>query len=116
MEAQVFDSANSLAAKVVGASMQTQVALALIPTCIADYLLEIPATECVYVQANDGMVQVWTIVDAPEESVFDAIYAREKDLIDEFKPIRFDFHVIAREGRQLRSIISLSCQGWRKTA
>jgi hypothetical protein len=103
-----------LAAKLSSASMQAQVASALIPAHIANRILAVPGTEYVYVKPGDGVVQVWTVVDSPEESVFDAIYDREKALIDELRPLNFDFHVIAREGKSINSIITLSCQGWRR--
>jgi hypothetical protein len=114
MITQVFDLSNSLAAKLSSVSMQAQVVSALIPAYIANQILAVPGTEYVYVKPGDGIVQVWTVVDSPGEPVFDAIYDREKALIDELKPVKFDFHVIAREGKPISSIVTLSCQGWRQ--
>jgi hypothetical protein len=97
------------------ASLQAQVTFAAIPVALADTLLSVPETEYVYVSnGRDGVYHVWTIVDSPPEHVFDAIYNQEKLIAQRFTLLEFDFHVIAREGRELRSFITLSCQGWRK--
>jgi hypothetical protein len=114
MATQAFDLSDSLSAKIGGASVQAQVASTLAPAYIAKKLLAVPAAECVYVKDKDGRVQVWTVIDAAEESVFDAIYEQEKTLIKELSGLKFDFRVIAREGKPTRSLVSLSCQGWRK--
>jgi hypothetical protein len=99
----------------VAASLQQELSFALIPHVVAKKLLSVPETEYVYVSnGNDGVRHVWTIVNSPPESVYDAIYEQEKELIEAFKTVEFDFHVIAREGRPLRSLITLSCQGWRQ--
>jgi hypothetical protein len=99
----------------VAAALQPELSFALIPHVVAKKLLLVPETECVYVSnGKDGVRQVWTIVDSPPEAVFDAIYDQEKELIQAFKTTEFDFHVIAREGRPLRSVITLSCQAWRQ--
>jgi hypothetical protein len=115
MATDVFDFGNSLAAKISSVSMQAQVIAAVIPAYVAKQILAVKGTEYVYVKATDRVVRVWTVVDSPGEPVFDAIYDREKAIIDELNPIRFDFHVIAREGRPINSIVTLSCQGWRQT-
>jgi hypothetical protein len=99
----------------VAGALQSELSLALIPHVVAKKLLSVPEAEYVYVSnGNDGVRHVWTIVDSPPEAVYDAIYDQEKELIQAFKTTEFDFHVIAREGRPLRSVITLSCQGWRQ--
>ncbi len=73
--------------------------------------MRVPQVESVYIDRADDMIMVWTIINDDEEAVCDAIYNEEKRLIQDLQE-RFDFHVIARRGRELRSFISLSCRGW----
>jgi hypothetical protein len=80
---------------------------------IAEALLQIPEVESVYIAPSAEIVRVWTIIDGDDEQVYDTIYAKEQSLIQTLQE-RFDFHVIARRGRDLRSLITLNCQGWRR--
>jgi hypothetical protein len=74
---------------------------------IASQLLSVREVESVYIHRTKDITQVWTIVDAPAEEVYDAIYERERAVIRELAPDRFDFHVVSRRGRPLRSILTL---------
>lgn len=107
---------SSNAVRVIGALAQKQEQiLAVIPSLVANTILGISDVEYVYVKVHpDGVFHVWTVVDDPQEEVYDAIYDQEQLLIARFQSIQFDFQVISRYGRELRSVISLSCQGWRK--
>ena len=79
---------------------------------IAQRLLSVAAVESVYINRTREITRVWTIIDRSTEETFDAIYEMERLVINELAPERFDFHVVAREGRELRSILTLSCPGW----
>jgi hypothetical protein len=81
---------------------------------IAASLLAIPSVEAVYVDHHGDIVNVWTVVDDPSEYEFELIYDRELSLIRRFCDHRFDFSTIARKGRDIRSLISLTCPGWRR--
>ncbi len=78
---------------------------------IAKRLLSLPQVESVYINRSTDIIRVWTIIDDDDESVADAIYDQERLLIHELQE-QFDFHVIARQGRALRSLITLNCRGW----
>src|ERR1700723_3871461 len=75
-------------------------------TRIARALLAVPQVESVYINRTKDITRVWTIIDAAEEQVFDAIYQREQTVISDLAPDRFDFHVVARQGRPLRTILT----------
>jgi len=79
---------------------------------IAKHILSVPEAESVFINRTKEIIRVWTIVDDPGEEVFDAIYERERLVIREHGQERFDFHVVARKGRLLRSVLSLSYPSW----
>jgi hypothetical protein len=79
---------------------------------IARHLLSIKEVESLYIHTSQEMTRVWTVVDDPPEQVFDAIYDRERVVIRELAPDRFDFHVVARKGRPLRSVLTLGYCMW----
>jgi len=85
-----------------------------IPALLAHKLLCIPDVETVYIKVNGRAFHVWTIVDAPDDSILAKIFSAENVLIKEFPTSGFDFNVIERRGRHLRSIITLGCPGWTK--
>jgi hypothetical protein len=106
---------SSNATKVVAIAQAQEQILSLLPGLIADMLLGVSGVEYAFVEIQAGGVfHVWTVVDNPQDEVYDAIYDREKLIIKQFHPIPFDFQVIARRGKDLRSVISLACRGWRK--
>lgn len=99
----------------VVASLQAQIAFAVVPVVLADALLSAPCAEKVYVSdGRDGVYHVWTIVDSPPDEEYDAIYDREKALIRKFSPLQLDFRVVAREGRDLSTLVTLPYQVWSK--
>jgi hypothetical protein len=71
----------------------------------------VPQVEVVFVDRSAEVTRVWTIVDVDDEVVSDAIYAEERKLIRDFHD-RFDFHVLAREGRSLSTLMTFRCGGW----
>jgi len=68
---------------------------------IAGELSLVPEVELVFVSRKDRQFHVWTVVDAFERSVREKIYAHEREIIDEFDSIDFDFNIISRRGRPL---------------
>jgi hypothetical protein len=81
---------------------------------IATRLLRIPQVESVFVDRSSEIIRVWTVIDHDDEAVCDAIYSQEQYLIQDLQE-QFDFHVIARGGRELRSLITLNCGGWARS-
>lgn len=78
---------------------------------VATRLLKIPKVESVYIHRKSDIFEVWTIIDQDDESVTDSIYEIERSLIRDLKE-SFDFHVVARSGRPLRSLITINYRGW----
>ena len=85
-----------------------------VPALMAHKILSVPDVESVYIQKIDDTFHVWTIVDAPDDSVLHASFASEKELIRRVQASGFDFNVIERRGRRLESIITLPGQRWTK--
>ena len=79
---------------------------------IAGTILGVEGVEIVYVDRSSDLTRVWTVIDVDDEAVCDLIYAKERELIHYYFSDRFDFHVVARQGRSLRSLITFSCDGW----
>jgi hypothetical protein len=99
----------------VSSQLQEQIAVALAPVFMAKWLLAVPEVESVHVLRDHDTFRVWTVIDSDEDPAYDAIYAKEKKIINEMKPFLFDFHVLARRGRQLESFITLdSVMTWHR--
>lgn len=81
---------------------------------IAGNLLMVPQVESVVIRREDSITRVWTVVDADDDQVFDAVYDRERIIIRDLSPERFDFHVVARKGRPLRSVMTMGYRIWQR--
>jgi hypothetical protein len=85
-----------------------------VPALLANRLLSTPEVESVYIKKIDNAFHVWTIVDTADDAVLEVIFEGEKSLMERFPSMDFDFNVVERRGQNLRSVITLSCQGWTK--
>jgi hypothetical protein len=93
---------------------ETGMATLTIEKSIGHAFADLPAVEEVHILNRGDILNVFAIVDDDEESVFDAIYARERVVINRFPEYHFDFNVIARRGRSLHELISLSTPVWQR--
>jgi hypothetical protein len=69
----------------------------------------VPQVERVFVSREDEtgrVLRVTVVVDSRDAEVRASIYKREQAVMDEMKNFEFDFHIIAREGRPLASLIT----------
>ena len=63
--------------------------------------------EAVFALLNDNHVlHVWAVVPEHDSSVYRKIYAKEKEIIDQFGHLDFDFNIVPSYGRDPRSLIS----------
>ena len=67
----------------------------------------VPKVEYVFTAFRDNRVfYVWVVTDHFDEATREAIYEREKAVIDVFDMFEFDFYIIARMGRDVATLIS----------
>lgn len=66
----------------------------------------VPQVDYVYTALRDnGVFYAWILTDKFELPIREAIYKRERDIIDEFPMFEFDFYIIARRGRDVEDLI-----------
>jgi len=60
----------------------------------------VPEVEAVFAAFEDSKVlHVWSVVPEYDRAVYRAIYAKEKQIIDHFDDVDFDFNIIPSDGR-----------------
>ena len=64
----------------------------------------IPEVEYIFLLEEDTAFGIWTIIDVLDRDVRRRIYEKEAMLIDAFPGIPFDFHVVARENRNVEVV------------
>ena len=62
--------------------------------------------ETVLAARYNNLLYLWVVVDKFDKAAREKIYAREREIINEFKELEFDFNIISRRGRDLRELIS----------
>lgn len=62
--------------------------------------------ETVLAAQYNNLLYLWVVVDKFDKAAREKIYAREREIIDEFREFEFDFNIISRRGRDLRELIS----------
>lgn len=73
---------------------------------LADTIGVIEAVERIYVVEENGVKQIYTIINDNDLVVKNTIYETEIDILDEFPDDRLEFHVIWRENRNIEDTIS----------
>jgi hypothetical protein len=66
----------------------------------------VKGVESVSVCKDSGVWHVQTVVNERDAKMRAQIYSREKAIMEYYPGARFDFHIIARMGRDLKDIIS----------
>lgn len=67
----------------------------------------VPEVLAVFTKLKENRVlHVWAIVPAYDRRVYRSVYAKEKQIIDKFYGVDFDFNVIPSHGRDPKTIIS----------
>lgn len=69
----------------------------------------VPQVETVFIHRKEDSakdIRVLVVVNNRDVHVRNEIYKREQAIMDELPSADFDFHIVAREGRQLAQIVS----------
>jgi len=69
----------------------------------------VPQVEAVFIHRNEESakdIRVLVVVNARDPRVRAEIYKREQAIMDELPLSDFDFHIISREGRPLKEIVT----------
>lgn len=65
----------------------------------------VPEVEAVFVSIEENVLHVWSVVPERDRTVYRKIYAAEKDLIQRFQHVGFDFNVISSGGKNPRTLL-----------
>ena len=77
-------------------------------TVAFDLGYSIPEVQAVFVLSQDKTLYVWSVVPERDHSVYRKIYAKEKDIIEQFDGVDFEFNIVSSRGRDPRTLISAS--------
>ena len=67
----------------------------------------VPEVQAVFARFREnGVLHVWAVVPEHDRTIYRSIYTKEKQLINQFKGIDFDFNVVPSRGRDPRALIS----------
>jgi len=71
---------------------------------ISRRISEITAVEYIFTSKEENILQVWIIINELDREVRDRIYDIEYDILEHFKDIYFDFHVVCRNDRDMNEL------------
>jgi hypothetical protein len=80
------------------------VAMHDLQNAVINTMANVEAVESIFIQPIGSILNIYTIIDADDDEVRDAIYDREAELLRVFENYHFDFNVIARRGRPIEQI------------
>jgi hypothetical protein len=66
---------------------------------------KVPAVEIVCIKGERDFYKVWTILDKREDSIDEAIYAAEVEVMDALQNAQLDFTILHRMGKPLSEIL-----------
>ena len=72
---------------------------------IAKNISENPEVEYIILSKKDHYYQIWTVINKLDRKVRDSIYDIEYNILENFREIYFDFHVVCREDRRIDDIL-----------
>lgn len=67
----------------------------------------VPEVQAIFAQFSpeDRVMRVWSVVPEFDNRVYRSIYAKEKQIINQFAGVEFDFNVIPSNGKDPRTIV-----------
>lgn len=71
---------------------------------IAKNISKIIEVEYILLSKIDNHYEIWTVINKLDRDVRDKIYDAEYDILENFRDIYFDFHVICRDDRNINEI------------
>jgi len=77
---------------------------------IANELSDLEQIEQIYFEKHDNIIRIWTIINNPSRDLRRSIYEKESNIMRQFNRSLFDFNIITREGKSLKTIASFDSQ------
>jgi hypothetical protein len=71
---------------------------------IGQQIFIIPEVEHIFFSMENDYINVWTVINILDREVRRNIYDAEYGVMDFFKDLRFDFHVICRNNRNIKEL------------
>jgi hypothetical protein len=71
---------------------------------IGQQIFVIPEVQYIFFSIESDYINVWTVINVLDREVRKRIYDAEYGVMDFFKDLRFDFHVICRNNRNINEI------------
>ena len=75
-------------------------------TVAFDLGYSVPEVQAVFAFFDNRVLHVWAVVPTHDRSICPQIYAKEKEIINQFDSIDFDFNVVPSHGRDARTLIN----------
>ncbi len=69
---------------------------------------QLPKVEQVKVSKIGNFYEVWTVINKLDRKVRQQIYNMEYSIMEKFRDIDFDFHVITRNNRNIKDLITFN--------
>jgi hypothetical protein len=66
----------------------------------------VPQVQAVFTLVEENCLRVWSIVPEHDRTTYRNIYAKEKQIIDQFDGVDFEFSVVSSHGRDPRTLIA----------
>jgi hypothetical protein len=67
---------------------------------------KVPEVKHIFVERAEGNLLVWLIAFRPDKNVRERIFQKQFDLIDAFREIEFDFHIVSTDAESPSDIAS----------
>jgi len=86
-------------------------------TFIAKTISKISEVEYIIISKKDNYYEIWTVINKLDRELRDKIYYVEYNILQLFRELYFDFHVICKDGKSINDIMPTnSIIFYRKTA
>ena len=71
---------------------------------IANRIFKVPDVEYVFFSREENSIEIWTVINMLNRDSRKRIYDVEYDILEIFKDLYFDFHVICRNDRDITEL------------
>jgi hypothetical protein len=71
---------------------------------IGEQIFVVPEVEHIFFSTENDSINIWTVINVLDREVRRKIYDAEYDILDFFKDLLFDFHVVCRNNRNINEI------------
>ena len=66
----------------------------------------VPEVQALFTQLEGRILRVWTVVPERDDAVYRKIYAHERDLVQTFDGMEFEFNIVPNLGRDPKMVIT----------